>query len=189
MDRNRLDAETQSHLIFVACRRRLPMATTPTTRTGVRATRLSFSDVERVKEWTHFVTAGRRRWLDGAVGRHEWGKKSAQTWCIPSAARPRHLCLISDERVQVRCRRKHRTFRLGKPLAAAVEARVALCPGYPRLLWLSRSMVRPACLAGRSRKSLAGRRDRDLSRGVGLSQTSYQSPEWHGLLLKPQRPK
>lgn len=37
--------------------------------------------------------------------------------------RPRHLCLISDERVQVRCRRKHRTFRLGKLVAAAVEAR------------------------------------------------------------------
>lgn len=159
MGRNRLDAETQSHLIFFVCRRRLPMATCshnpgwgPSGLVGLDRMWSSGRKIDPV------VTVGTRLRAGGL----DWERKVRRAWCIPSAERPRHLCLISDERVQVRCRRKHRTFRLGKPVAAAVEARVALSPGYPGL---SRSVVRPARLAGRSRQSLAGHRDRDLCRG------------------------
>ena len=100
------------------------------------------------------------------------------TWCIPRAARPRHLCLISDERVQVRCRRRHRTFRLGKPAAAAMEARVAYirailgCPDQ----WLD-----PLAWRDDLENHWLGTGIGVFSRGVGLSQTSYQSPEEHGL--------
>lgn len=117
MGRNHLDAETQSHLIFSPAGDVCPWRPLP--QPGLGPERLvCLFNCGASQKIDPVVTAGETTggWI---------GEKKCADVVYTQCGRPRHLCLISDERVQVRCRRKHRTFRLGKPVAAAVEARVA----------------------------------------------------------------
>lgn len=118
MDRNHLEAETQSHLNFSSAGDVCPWRLLPQAELGPERLVCVFG-------------CGARQKIDPVVAVGKWRRLDEEKMCadVPDVVytqcgRPRHLCLISDERVQVRCRQKHRTFRLGKPVAAAVEARV-----------------------------------------------------------------